>query len=120
MQLTVQRIVVGLCRWLQAHLHGEPYEEGSREELSNLRSGDEAIGFELREVDDRRHALTDHADKETISVIFTCNHCPYARAWEDRIIQIQSDYADRGVQIIAISANDHKNYPQQSFPKSKG
>jgi peroxiredoxin len=87
--------------------------------LANLRSGDEAIDFELPGVDDRRHALTDHADKEAIPVIFTCNHCPYARAWEDRIIQIQADYADRSVQVIAISANDPEKYPADSFPKMK-
>ena len=64
--------------------------------MANLKPGDGRIGFELPGVDDQRHALTDYADKEGIAVIFTCNHCPYARAWEDRIIQIQSDYADRG------------------------
>ncbi len=115
----VQRIVVGLCRGQQAQLHDEPYEEGSREELANLRSGDEAISFELPGVDDQRHALTDYADMEAISVIFTCNHCPYARAWEDRIIQIQADYADRGVQLIAISANDPQRYPADSFPRMR-
>src|ERR687898_1006355 len=118
-QLMVQRIVVGLCRRQQAHLHDEPYEEGSIEELANLTSGDEAIGFELPGVDDQRHALIDYADKEAIAVIFTCNHCPYARAWEDRIVQIQDDYAGRGVQVIAISANDPQKYPADSFPKMK-
>lgn len=87
--------------------------------MANLRPGDGRIGFELPGVDDQRHALTDYADKEAIAVIFTCNHCPYARAWEDRIIQIQSDYADRGVQVIAISANDPEKYPADSFPKMK-
>jgi peroxiredoxin len=101
-------------------LHGRRYyEEGSKEEVANLRPGDGRIGFELPGVDDQRHALTDYADKEAIAVIFTCNHCPYARAWEDRIIQIQSDYADRGVQVIAISANDPEKYPADSFSKMK-
>ena len=75
------------------------------EEVANLKPGDEAIAFELPGVDDRRHALTDYADKEAVAVVFTCNHCPYARAWEDRIIGIQADYADRDVQLIAISAS---------------
>jgi peroxiredoxin len=87
--------------------------------VANLKPGDEAIAFELPGVDDRRHALGDYADKEAVAVIFTCNHCPYARAWEDRIVQIQADYAEKGVQVIAINANDAEKYPADSFPKMK-
>ncbi len=93
--------------------------KGAEKKLANLRSGDERIDFELLGVDYQRHALTDYTDKKAIAVIFTCNHCPYARAWEDRIIQIQADYADRSVQVIAISANDPEKYPADSFPKMK-
>ena len=87
--------------------------------MANLSTGDEAIAFELPGVDDQRHALANYKDKEAVAVIFTCNHCPYARAWEDRIIGIQADYADRGVQLIAISANDPQRYPDDSFPRMK-
>jgi peroxiredoxin len=87
--------------------------------VANLKPGDEAIAFELPGVDDRHHALTDYADKEAVALIFTCNHCPYVQAWEDRIIQIQADYTNRGVQMIAISANDSQKYPDDSFPKMK-
>jgi peroxiredoxin len=87
--------------------------------MANLSPGEQAVPFELPGVDDRRHALADYADKEAIAVVFTCNHCPYARAWEDRLIDIQADYADRGVQLVAISANDAKKYPADSFPRMK-
>ncbi len=88
--------------------------------MANLKPGDKAIAFELPGVDDRRHALADYAeDKEAVAVIFTCNHCPYARAWEDRIVRIQADYADRGVQVIAINPNDPQKYPDDSFPRMK-
>jgi peroxiredoxin len=87
--------------------------------MANLSPGDKAVPFELPGGDDRRHALADYSDKEAIAVVFTCNHCPYARAWEDRLIDIQADYADRGVQLIAISANDAKKYPADSFPRMK-
>jgi peroxiredoxin len=88
--------------------------------MANLKPGDKAIAFELPGVDDRRHALADYAeDKEAVAVIFTCNHCPYARAWEDRIVRIQADYADRGAQVIAINPNDPQKYPADSFPKMK-
>ena len=87
--------------------------------MANLSPGDKALPFELPGVDDRRHALADYADKEAVAVVFTCNHCPYARAWEDRLIDIQADYAGRGVQLVAISANDAKKYPADSFPRMK-
>jgi peroxiredoxin len=87
--------------------------------MANLKTGDKAISFGLPGVDDRRHALEDYADKEAVAVVFTCNHCPYARAWEDRLIDIQADYAARGVQLLAISANDAKRYPADSFPRMK-
>jgi peroxiredoxin len=87
--------------------------------MANLKPGDKAVPFELPGVDDRRHALEDYADKEAVAVVFTCNHCPYAQAWEDRLTEIQADYAPRGAQLVAISANDAKKYPDDSFPRMK-
>jgi len=83
--------------------------------MSNLKIGDQAIAFELPGVDAQRHALADYADKQVVVVIFSCNHCPYVRAWEDRMAQIQADYADKGVQLLAINANDAVKYPSDSF-----
>lgn len=87
--------------------------------MANLKPGDQSIPFALPGVDDKQHALADYADKEAVAVIFSCNHCPYVRAWEDRMVQIQTDYADKGVQLIAINANDARKYPDDSFPKMK-
>jgi peroxiredoxin len=87
--------------------------------MANLKPGDKAVPFELLGVDDRRHTLKDYEDKEAVAVVFTCNHCPYARAWEDRLIDIQADYASRGVQLVALNANDAKKYPDDSFPRMK-
>ena len=87
--------------------------------MSNLKPGDRAIPFNLPGVDEKPHALTDYADKEAVAVIFSCNHCPYVRAWEDRMVQTQADYAATGVQLIAISSNDARKYPDDSFPEMK-
>lgn len=87
--------------------------------MSTLEIGDKAIPFALPGVDDREHSLADYAGKEAVVVFFSCNHCPYVRAWEDRIIQVQADYADKGVQLIAISSNDVQKFPDDSFPKMK-
>jgi peroxiredoxin len=48
-------------------------------------------------------------------VVFTCNHCPYALAWHDRIAQAARDYRDRGVRFLAINANDAERYPRDSY-----
>ncbi len=87
--------------------------------MSNLKIGDKAIAFDLPGVDGKRHTFAGYAGKQAVVVIFTCNHCPYARAWEDRLIQIQADYAGKGVQLVAISANDAAKHPDDSFPKMK-
>lgn len=47
-------------------------------------------------------------------VVFTCNHCPYALAWHDRIQAVARDYADRGVRMLAINSNDVTRKPMDS------
>ena len=63
--------------------------------------------------------LDSFADAELLVVVFTCNHCPYAIACEDRLIAIQEDYRDKGVQLVAINPNDAVNYPDDSFDNMK-
>ena len=87
--------------------------------MTTLKTGDKAHTFSLPGIDDTQHALADYGDKEAVVVIFSCNHCPYVQAWEDRIVKVQSDYGARGVQLIAINANDPSQYPDDSFPMMK-
>ena len=83
--------------------------------MAKLPIGARPIPFDLPGVDERQHSLDEFADKQALVVLFTCNHCPYAQGWEDRLIQLQRDYADRGVAFIAISANDPVKYPGDNF-----
>jgi len=83
--------------------------------MSKLTLGDKAPDFKLPGVDGQTHILNDYSGKNALVIIFSCNHCPYVQAWEDRIINVQSNYADHGVQLIAISANDTTEYPADSF-----
>ena len=62
--------------------------------------------FDLPGVDDRHVRLSDFAAARVLVVVFTCNHCPTAQAYEDRIVQLYRDYQDRSVAIVAISPND--------------
>jgi len=82
-----------------------------------LKVGDQAIPFNLPGVDGANHALVEYSGKTAVTVIFSCNHCPYVRAWEDRMVQIQADYATRDVQLVAINANDASKYPEDNFSK---
>jgi hypothetical protein len=47
-------------------------------------------------------------------VVWTCNHCPYALAWHDRLVDVATDYADRGVRFFAVNSNDAERYPADS------
>ena len=47
-------------------------------------------------------------------VYWTCNHCPYALAWHDRIVEVADDYAERGVRFLAVNSNDPEGYPADS------
>jgi peroxiredoxin len=88
-------------------------------DMAKLRIGDKALPFNLPGVDAANHSLGEYSGKEAVVVIFSCNHCPYVRAWEDRMVQVQRDYASRGVQLVAINANDAAKYPEDSFAKMK-
>jgi peroxiredoxin len=48
-------------------------------------------------------------------VVFTCNHCPYALAWHERIVAVAHDYSARGVRVLAINPNDAERYPRDSM-----
>jgi peroxiredoxin len=87
--------------------------------MAKLAIGDEIIPFKLPGTDGAEHSTDDFADKQALVVIFSCNHCPYVRAWEDRMVEVQKDYADKGVQLIAVNANDDVKYPEDSFEEMK-
>lgn len=71
-----------------------------------LEIGDQAPDFDLPGVDDKRYRLSDFAKSKLLLVVFTCNHCPTAQAYEPRLMKLQEDYQDRGVALVAISPND--------------
>ncbi len=81
--------------------------------------GDEAIDFKLKNIDDSFVSLKNYKDAKGFIVIFTCNHCPYAVAYEDRIIALDKAYKEKGYPVIAINPNDPTAYPSDSFEKMK-
>jgi peroxiredoxin len=67
-------------------------------------------------VDDQKHALADYKDAKLLVVVFTCNHCPVAMAYEDRLVALQKDYKAKGVQLVAVNVN---NIPEDRLDKMK-
>jgi thiol-disulfide isomerase/thioredoxin len=74
--------------------------------LKTLPIRSDAPDFHLPGVDGKTYSLSDFARAKVLAVIFTCNHCPTAQAYEGRIARLQSDYRDKGVAVVAISPND--------------
>jgi peroxiredoxin len=83
-----------------------------------LSLGDRAPKFEnLLATDGKRYSLDSFSDKPLLAVVFSCNHCPYVKDYEGRMVEIQRDYAPKGVQMVAINSNDDKSYPEDSYPE---
>jgi len=86
---------------------------------NTLKIGSQAPDFNLIGVDGKNYSIKSFSDKQALIVIFSCNHCPYVQAYEGRIKQIQNDYRDRGVAVVAINSNEDKGYPEDSFENMK-
>ena len=77
--------------------------------------GDKVDDFKLKNVDNTWVSLSDYDDSKGAIVIFTCNHCPYAKAYEQRIMDLDEKYAEKGFPVIAINPNDPAVYEEDSF-----
>jgi peroxiredoxin len=81
-----------------------------------LRIGSPSPGFEtLPGTDGKKHSLSDFSNKKILVIVFSCNHCPYVQAYEDRMIDFQREHAPKGVQLIAINSNETVHYPEDNF-----
>ncbi len=81
-------------------------------EQNGIAIGERAPAFELPGVDGESQALGEPGAEPATVVYWTCNHCPYALAWHERLLDVARDYADRGVRVLAINSNDAERYPQ--------
>ncbi|MGB5529500.1 MAG: thioredoxin family protein, partial [Ignavibacteriaceae bacterium] len=86
---------------------------------NTLKIGSPAPDFNLLGTDGKKYSLGSFSDKKALIVIFSCNHCPYVHAYEDRIKQLQKDYQNKGIEVVAINSNDDVNYPDDSFENMK-
>jgi len=85
-----------------------------------LEIGKPAPTFKLPCVGGKDCALADLLKQnKAVVVVFTCNHCPVAAAYQDRLIEIQKEYKDKAVAVVAISSNDAASVPDDSFANMK-
>lgn len=92
-------------------------EAASEQPAAEFSVGDAAPEFkDLAGIDGKQHSLQDYADAKAVALVFTCNHCPVAQAYEDRLVALQSDYADKGVKLVAINVN---NMEEDKLPAMK-
>lgn len=83
--------------------------------IEGFKVGDKAVDFKLKNIDGKMFSLKDVKDAKGYIVVFTCNHCPYAIAYEDRIIALHKKYAPQGYPVIAINPNDPNVQPADGF-----
>lgn len=77
--------------------------------------GDVARDFSLKNIDGKMISLAHYSDAKGVIVVFTCNHCPFAKAYESRIIDLHKTFAAKGYPVVAINPNDPAAYPEDSF-----
>ncbi len=86
---------------------------------NGLEVGEKAPDFSLKNIDGEMVSLSDYPEAKGFIVIFTCNHCPYAVKYEDRIIELNNMYESKGYPVIAINPNDPEVVPDDSFEEMK-
>lgn len=84
--------------------------------FSQVKVGDKAPDFNLKNIDGKMVKLSDFNTKSGVVVIFTCNHCPYAKAYEDRIIALQKQF---GAEYPVVAINPNADYEGDDFPAMK-
>lgn len=87
--------------------------------LAQYKTGDQARDFKLKNIDGKKVSMSDFKDAKGFIVIFTCNHCPWSQAYEQRIIDLDKKYRPLGYPVIAINPNDPEIQPEDSFEEMK-
>ncbi|WP_298392573.1 thioredoxin family protein [Flavobacterium sp.] len=87
--------------------------------ITGYKVGAKAVDFKLKSVDGKMYSMADYKNAKGFIVVFTCNHCPFAVKYEDRIIALAKKYKPLGYELIAINPNDPAAEPSDSFDLMK-
>ena len=71
--------------------------------------------IKMKNVDGKELSITDVGGKKGTLVVFTCNHCPWAKAWEERIVALGNTWSKKGIGVIAINANDPEAFEEDGY-----
>lgn len=82
---------------------------------SQLKIGDTAPGFKLKNIDNSYVALDQYRSEKGVVLIFTCNQCPYAKLYEDRIVALDKKYKKKGFPVVALNPNNPETSKEDSF-----
>jgi peroxiredoxin len=85
--------------------------------LEGYKAGDKAIDFKLKNIDGKMMSMSDCKNAKGYIVVFTCNHCPFSKLYEDRIIALDKKYDTKGYPVVAINSNDPGVSPDDSYEK---
>ena len=77
--------------------------------------GQPAPAAQLPDTEGANHSVGPADGAPATVIVFTCNHCPYALAWHDRLVDAARDYGDRAVRFLMVNANDAERYPRDSY-----
>jgi peroxiredoxin len=83
--------------------------------VEGYKPADKAEDFRLKSVDGKMYSMSDYKDAKGFIVVFTCNHCPFAKKYEDRIIELANKYKSKGYILLAINPNDPSVQPEDSY-----
>ena len=90
---------------------------GKAQTTAGYKTGDAVTDFNLKNVDGKYISLANYKSAKGFIVVFTCNTCPYAVAYQDRIIELNEKYASKGYPVIAINPNDPVAQPADTYEK---
>lgn len=92
---------------------------GNNAPSNGYKPGDKATDFKLKSVDGKMYSMADYKDAKGFIVVFTCNHCPFAVKYEDRINDLAKKYKKKGYILIGINPNDPEAQPEDSYELMK-
>src|ERR1700760_4284005 len=84
-------------------------------EGTGYKAGDKATDFKLKNIDGKMVSLADYKDAKGFIVVFTCNHCPFAKKYEDRVEALDKKYKSLGYPVVAINPNDPNEVPEDNY-----
>ena len=87
--------------------------------MAQYKTGDQARDFKLKNIDGKMVSMSKFKEAKGFIVVFTCNHCPWSKAYEQRIVELDKKYKDKGYPVIAINPNDPDQQPEDSFDEMK-